>query len=193
MMCVMPPVESGRLLFYKIIFLISTIMNTIKRILFSLVLLITCYSAKGQTHSATNFPVDSAMDAYFWIKDGLTRDNANIVYDHAKNLVTIAQASISTEKNKQTAASLSKVITEAGFIAGTHDINIQRKHFVNLSSAMYDLVKNTGVTGMAVVQRYCPMKKATWLSDDGDLRNPYFGSAMAACSKVLVTIPARKS
>ena len=167
-------------------------MNIIKSILFSFVLLITCYSTKAQTHSTSNFPVDSAMDAYFWIKDSIIKDSVGVVSDHAKNLVTITRASIATEKNKQSRIWLAKVLAEAGFIAGSHDIIIQRKHFVNLSAAMYNLVKNTGVRGMAITLRYCPTNKATWLSDDGDNRNPYFGTVIPPGDKILVTIPANK-
>jgi hypothetical protein len=36
--------------------------------------------------------------------------------------------------------------------------------------------------------QYCPMKKASWLSDSKDIRNPYYGANMLDCGSVKTTI-----
>lgn len=39
----------------------------------------------------------------------------------------------------------------------------------------------------AVYYQYCPMKKAYWLSMEKEIKNPYYGSSMLTCGKVIET------
>ncbi|RYF85874.1 MAG: DUF3347 domain-containing protein, partial [Chitinophagaceae bacterium] len=39
-----------------------------------------------------------------------------------------------------------------------------------------------------VYVQYCPMKKATWLSSEKQIRNPYYGSSMLTCGEVTETL-----
>ena len=71
------------------------------------------------------------------------------------------------------------------------DIAHQREHFLELSKDMIDLVKLIG-TKKPLYKEYCSMYKGnkggTWLSDSPQIRNPYFGSKMLKCGKVLEEI-----
>jgi Cu(I)/Ag(I) efflux system membrane fusion protein len=53
---------------------------------------------------------------------------------------------------------------------------------------MYGLLKNVDLKNAHVYQEYCPMafneKGAHWLSDDSDIKNPYFGKKMLECGEV---------
>jgi hypothetical protein len=50
------------------------------------------------------------------------------------------------------------------------------------------LAKAVKLSSEPVYQVYCPMKKANWLSSSKEIKNPYFGSAMLTCGKVVETI-----
>ena len=67
------------------------------------------------------------------------------------------------------------------------DINEQRNHFKELSIAITSAVQMYGI-GQVVYNQFCPMaddnKGAYWLSNDKNVLNPYFGSAMIACGSV---------
>ena len=64
----------------------------------------------------------------------------------------------------------------------------QRLAFGTISRAMYSLLKNADLKSAKVYHEYCPMafndKGATWLSDDAEIKNPYFGKKMLECGEV---------
>ena len=67
------------------------------------------------------------------------------------------------------------------------NIEKQRAAFNDISTVMWAVVKGPGKTGQAVYYQYCPMKKAYWLSKEKEIKNPYYGSAMLSCGKVVET------
>lgn len=76
----------------------------------------------------------------------------------------------------------------AGNIAGSEDLEEQRKQFSFLSQAMADAVKAFGTEGSKLFVIHCPMafnnQGANWLSDSRKVQNPYFGEAMLTCGVV---------
>ena len=73
-------------------------------------------------------------------------------------------------------------------IAATKELQHQREHFADFSTSMATLLKAVKLTDKPVYQAYCPMKKAYWLSNTKEKKNPYYGSAMLTCGKVTDTI-----
>ena len=63
----------------------------------------------------------------------------------------------------------------------------QRAHFVPLSNAVYELVKNFG-GGRTLYHDHCPMARdnqgAMWMSETKEVKNPYFGAEMLTCGSV---------
>jgi hypothetical protein len=68
------------------------------------------------------------------------------------------------------------------------DLPHQRSHFMKLSNNMYALVFNFKANETEAYLQYCPMKKASWLSDKKDIRNPYYGNKMLDCGSVKATL-----
>ena len=66
-------------------------------------------------------------------------------------------------------------------------IDHQREHFASLSEDITDLIKLFG-TPQKLYQDQCPMfndgKGAIWLSENKEIKNPYYGSKMIGCGKV---------
>lgn len=64
-------------------------------------------------------------------------------------------------------------------------IEKQRAAFNDVSVIMWELVKGSDKISQAVYYQYCPMKKAYWLSREMEIKNPYYGSSMLTCGKVI--------
>ena len=76
-------------------------------------------------------------------------------------------------------------------IANTKDAKKQRDHFDTLSLNTYALMKVSKQETPTYYQ-FCPManngKGANWLSKENTIKNPYYGSMMLSCGKVVETI-----
>jgi Cu(I)/Ag(I) efflux system membrane fusion protein len=88
------------------------------------------------------------------------------------------------------AAALKKILSDA---SKAGDIELLRQAFVMLSEQMFVVGRQFGPPGKsALYQLKCPMafnnRGATWLQQDKDTRNPYFGSAMLKCGDVIEVI-----
>jgi hypothetical protein len=75
-------------------------------------------------------------------------------------------------------ADVAKAATAVGAAA---DIAAARDAFGPLSDAMIARVKADGSPDAALRLGYCPMAKRSWLQREGEVRNPYYGSAMLTC------------
>ncbi|MEM6844562.1 MAG: efflux RND transporter periplasmic adaptor subunit [Bacteroidota bacterium] len=66
-------------------------------------------------------------------------------------------------------------------------LEAQRQAFAQLSQALYHSLQQFGVTGSGVYYQYCPMAEnntgAFWLSEQKEIRNPYFGKSMLSCGE----------
>ena len=79
-------------------------------------------------------------------------------------------------------------LTAASKIATSSDLEEQRKTFSTLSNEMATLLKGGKLsTGMLYLD-YCPMANnnegAYWVSNEKEIRNPYFGDMMLKCGSV---------
>lgn len=87
---------------------------------------------------------------------------------------------------------LGKLTKQTSAISSSASIDDQRAAFITLSDQMYKAVKNFGVTGKTVYYQFCPManndKGAYWLSENSDIRNPYYGQAMLTCGETKETL-----
>jgi len=70
----------------------------------------------------------------------------------------------------------------------TEDIEIQREAFSTLSDNLYKSIKAYGLGGANAYYDFCPMafdnQGAFWLSNEDQIRNPYFGDKMLTCGEV---------
>src|SRR5690606_25619957 len=69
----------------------------------------------------------------------------------------------------------------------SNDLEKQRAAFNEVSTIMWKLVKNSDKVNHVVYYQYCPMKKSYWLSNEKEIKNPYYGSSMLTCGKVAET------
>lgn len=131
--------------------------------------------------SATNNRLNQVLQAYYHVKDALVAGNNKVASEGAisfiHNLNGISYTAIS-EGNVNT------LLKDAGTIADAKSIDQQRAAFTNFSTNMTEVAKALKFAATTVYIQYCPMKKASWLSNEKDIKNPYYGSSMLTCGKV---------
>ena len=76
----------------------------------------------------------------------------------------------------------------AAKLANTSELDEQRKLFSTLSNEMATLVKGGKLSMGMLYLEYCPMANgntgAYWLSNETEIKNPYFGDKMLKCGSV---------
>lgn len=128
-------------------------------------------------------------------------DKLNAVYPHYIHLTTalvagdLAEAKVAAtaiELGAKELNSSSQLTTLAAKIGAAGDIEAQRTLFSDLSNDFIARVKQSGLASGEVYVDYCPMalndKGASWLSNQKDIKNPYFGDSMLTCGEVKETI-----
>ncbi len=128
-------------------------------------------------------------------------DKLNAVYQHYIHLTTalvkgdMAEAKIAASAIELGGKALSNGNTLTALatkIAAATDLEVQRTVFSDLSNDFIARVKAAGLNSGEVYVEYCPMalndKGASWLSNQKDIKNPYFGDSMLTCGEVKETI-----
>ncbi|MEQ9442773.1 MAG: DUF3347 domain-containing protein [Cyclobacteriaceae bacterium] len=123
-----------------------------------------------------------AYGHYIHLKEALVASQT----DEAKKAATKLEASLGSVNNGQEAkAGATKVVSAT-------TLDDQRKAFASLSNEMASLVKSGELSMGEVYLEYCPMANnnagAYWLSNQKEIKNPYFGDKMLKCGSVKETI-----
>ncbi|MDO3644183.1 DUF3347 domain-containing protein [Mucilaginibacter sp. L3T2-6] len=141
-------------------------------------------------------PIDKIVTAYLDVKNALVNGDGNTASAKAKDLVNALSANtaaeLSADQQKTFAKFRDKLLFDARHISSVNIVDHQREHFENLSANMYDALKALKLNTTTLYEQYCPMKKAYWLSETQQIKNPYFGSQMLTCGKVTATLAPAK-
>ena len=142
--------------------------------------------------SAQQIALAPVLTDYYNVKDALVNSDTKVTAEKAAELLKdINGVNMSAIPAKDHMAFMSlkdKLAFDARHISESTDINHQREHFTSLSANMATLAKQAHLSEKPVYQEYCPMKKASWLSNDTAIKNPYYGSTMLTCGKVTGTL-----
>jgi hypothetical protein len=124
----------------------------------------------------------TAYTQYILLKDALVTSNS----DEAKKTVSDLVKALAAVKDADAA------LKAATKLAGTSTLSEQRLNFSALSDEMAKLVKDGKLSSGSLYLEYCPMANentgAFWLSNEKEIKNPYFGSMMLKCGSVKETI-----
>lgn len=128
---------------------------------------------------------------YYSIKNALVKSDATSAAKGANTFVTaindLDAKTLSTEEQTALNDTREKLLGFAKTVSANKDIEKQRAAFQGLSDNMIALFKATKFESEIYVD-YCPMKKASWLSAEKPIKNPYYGSSMLACGTVKETL-----
>jgi hypothetical protein len=156
-----------------------------KSILLSVALFATIFVQKTNAQDSTKAQTSQLLTTYYNLKDALVGSNANAAATAAEDFVKAVNV---TDKETVKDETRSALLKDANDIAQSKDLNTQRQKFANLSTTMYALAKTVKLSPDPIYQQYCPMKKASWLSSNKAIKNPYYGSAMLTCGSVKETL-----
>lgn len=139
--------------------------------------------------------LNSVFDNYFAVKDALVKTDGNTASAKAKALLfainAVKMETLKTDEHNIWMKVLKPLKEHTEHIADTKDAKHQRDHFDSLSENMYDLIKVSKQVTPTYYQ-FCPMandgKGANWLSKENVVKNPYYGSAMLSCGKIVEII-----
>ena len=124
----------------------------------------------------------TAYEHYLHLKDALVASKS----DEAK------KAAAALQKAMKDMAASSAASEAAAKIAASTGLEEQRKVFSTLSNEMATLVKGGKLSMGMLYLEYCPMANgntgAYWLSNEKQIKNPYFGDMMLTCGSVKETI-----
>lgn len=169
-------------------------MKTLKIISLMLVLAFSISLVKANP-PANN--IDKITKAYLGLKNALIAGNGTLAQAKGKELLdalsTDATKGLNPDQQKLLNSYLDKLKFDSRHISEVPNVEHQREHFESLSKNMYDVLKGLKVNTSTLYQQYCPMKKAYWLSESADIKNPYYGSGeMETCGKTTATLNAVK-
>ena len=137
----------------------------------------------------------SVVSKYYALKNALVATKSSRVDSAAQQLAKDAsnlQAFLPKDSANTVSLKLymDTVITQSKMISAIKDESCekQRLAFGTLSSAIYGLLKSADIKNAGIYHEYCPMafneKGAFWLSDETEIKNPYFGKKMLECGEV---------
>ncbi len=142
-----------------------------------------------KTNADVKMQINNLLVVYYKMKDALVADKDADAMAGAKEL---RKALEKVDMNKMTSAEhtyymdlQTKLDYDAEHISGAPNIEHIREHFETLSDNMFALVKAFKANnGNAVYFDYCPMAKASWITNAAEIKNPYFGKKMIDCGSV---------
>lgn len=157
--------------------------------------IVNAQPAQSKLSTAGTQMLMGVINQYYTVKNALVATKASGT-DSAAMQLAIMTDSLQGFLNKDAATPttlkpyLDTIINQSKAISTIQDETCEKQRiaFSTLSSAMYGLLKNVALKNTVIYQEHCPMameeKGAYWLSDDSDIKNPYFGKKMIECGEV---------
>ncbi|SUX43587.1 Protein of uncharacterised function (DUF3347) [Chryseobacterium indoltheticum] len=136
-------------------------------------------SANAQTK--TNPQLSKLYKNYISVKSALASD------DFKKTSIAAGEflktTSLLNAKSLD-AKKLNALKSDAKIISSAKNIDAQRKPFYRLSEVMIAVATENKISEKTIFVQYCPMAEGSWLSNEKQIINPYYGSSMLKCGSV---------
>lgn len=136
-------------------------------------------SANAQTKA--NPQLSKLYQNYISVKSALASDDFKktsvAAGEFLKTVSSINSKSLDEKK-------LNSLKSDAKIISSAKNIDAQRKPFYRLSEVMITVAKENKISDKTIFVQYCPMAEGSWLSNEKQIINPYYGSSMLKCGSV---------
>lgn len=144
-------------------------------------------------YSAVSSPVkdqvSEVVDQYLQLKDALVSSDAGTAQASARSVQEAAArvdlANLEGEQKQFAEERLDVIKRTTAQIAGASEVGAQRENLEPLSEAVFALTKAFGASDQTLYYQHCPMAMnnagAYWVSNESEIRNPYFGESMLKC------------
>ncbi len=135
------------------------------------------------------------LTGYYELKNALVSTDAVKTEAASKTLLTLADslsASISTDAQNKPLLQpyIDTLVINTKIIAATKDPHCEKQRiaFSPVSDALFHMLKLVNMKNAGIYQQFCPMafneKGAHWLSNESEIKNPYYGKKMLECGEV---------
>ena len=144
----------------------------------------------------SSFNSSEIINDYLKLKNALVKDDSKTAAAAAKILFVTLNTVNSNALDAKGKDKYAKIAGDAKehvkhISNNPGKIDHQREYFALLSKDMNDLIKTFG-TDQKLYQAYCPMygegESGYWISETKEIRNPYFGSEMLNCGRIVETV-----
>lgn len=148
-------------------------------------------SDKEQINPIFQKQIGDMLPAYLQLKDAFVSTNAKLAATHAKQmLATLNKVNMKLASDTQHDLWMNQFnAIEAALtsITNSSDIEAQRTSFSTITTNYYDAIQHFQVHGLNAYYQYCPMAfnntGGYWISNEKEIKNPYFGSKMMRCGE----------
>jgi len=132
--------------------------------------------------------------SYLLLKDKLSQDDAEIqkeVRSIQKSLKGVDMSLVMEDAHNEWMKTLKTLNKELSLLSKAVNIKEQRTIFLTISKSLSGTIQKLGVEmgeDVILYLQYCPMandnKGGYWLSNEKEIKNPYFGKEMPDCGEV---------
>ncbi|KFF01013.1 hypothetical protein IX39_10445 [Chryseobacterium formosense] len=129
----------------------------------------------------TNPQLSKLYQNYIAIKSALASDDFKKTSIAAGEFMKTASSINSKSLDEK---KLNALKSDAKTISLAKNIEAQRKPFYKLSEVMISIAHENKISDKTIFVQYCPMAKGSWLSNEKQIINPYYGSSMLKCGSV---------
>jgi len=152
---------------------------------------------KSETPAEFKEQLATLIQPYLNLKDDFVATDAEAAANSAKTLLAeldkVNMGLVKGEAHLYWMDQLKGLKAHGSKIASIKQIEEQRKQFGFLSEILIHSFEVFGVAGKTLFVQHCPMafdnQGGDWLSDQEEIRNPYFGDKMLKCGLVKDTFP----
>jgi hypothetical protein len=121
--------------------------------------------------------MDKILSSYMQVKDALVKSDSKSTGEFAITLRQAIEASKPFSEKESLLMAVHHLQTASG-------IEQQRVSFADVSMILWKVIRKSKDVKQEVYYLYCPMKKMFWMSNESEIRNPYYGSKMLTCGNV---------
>lgn len=129
------------------------------------------------------------LPTYLNLKNALVASDAKLTAIEARKTMDILKKLDLSGIGSMEKTHLNKSIKMLETIAQKEELKNQRAHFVILNENIVAIASNLNALKDTLYIQQCPMannnKGAKWISQEKEIRNPYFGEAMLKCGSVI--------
>lgn len=162
-------------------------MKALKSIVLTVLLVLPLTVFAQQKKHQHKEHLQTMINDYLQAKQALAADDMETAQQHIKTMLTEATSNSEMNDHKEHAKMHAKHHGQmlAALTKGSNaaDVDELRESFKDISDHLIMAAKRQGLEETLYVQ-YCPMAKASWLSEEEEIRNPYYGSEMLECGTV---------
>ncbi|MFI2742964.1 efflux RND transporter periplasmic adaptor subunit [Zhouia sp. PK063] len=136
--------------------------------------------------------LQNVIPQYICLKDAFVATNKDDVKSAIQGFDSAIKKLNDTTGDKMLLGHIQMIEKASQAILNSSVINQQRNAFILLSENMITLVTNLNKFPKTLYVQRCPMadnnEGASWLSENKEIKNPYFGAKMLSCGSTIKTL-----